>query len=236
MNNLSRSLWGILLVVIGVVIGLNSLNITHIDIFFEGWWTLFIIVPCFIGLFEQDTDDKKGNIIGLIIGIALLLGVRGIIRFDIIIKLIVPFILVAIGLSFIFSDGIKNKVSEKIKNTNCDDLESIVATFSEQKVNKDEEIFKGANLDAVFGGITLDLSKSKLEKEVIIKASSIFGGITLMLPKDVNVKIKSTPIFGGVNNKNINHKENKKTIYIDAFCMFGGIDIKWMEYRKLSKF
>ena len=34
----------------------------------------------------------------LIIGIALLLGVRGIIRFDIIIKLIVPFILVAIDL------------------------------------------------------------------------------------------------------------------------------------------
>ena len=35
-------------------------------------------------------------------------------------------------------------------------------------------------------------------------------------------------------NKHIN-KEPKKIIYIDAFCMFGGIDIKWMESKKQLK-
>lgn len=226
MNNLSRSIWGILLIIIGVIIGLNSLNITHINIFFEGWWTLFIIIPCFIGLFEQNKGDKKGDIIGLIIGIFLLLGAQDIISFSIIIKLIVPFILVATGISFLFGNEIKSKVTEKVKQTNNNDLENIVATFAEQKVNFDDEKFKGANLDVVFGGVTLDLRKSTLEKETVIKASSIFGGITIILPNDVNVKVRSTPIFGGVNNKNINHKENKKTVYLDAFCMFGGLDIK----------
>ena len=47
-----------------------------------------------------------------------------------------------------------------------------------------------------------------------------------MLPDDVNVHVKATPIFGGVSNKLRNHKDNKKTIYIDAFCLFGGVDIK----------
>ena len=47
-----------------VIIGLNAFHITNIDLFFDGWWTLFIIVPCFFGLFKD--QDKTGNIIGLI--------------------------------------------------------------------------------------------------------------------------------------------------------------------------
>ena len=62
MNNSKNIMWGIVLVVIGIVIGTNNLGITNIDVFFDGWWTLFIIVPCFIGLFSN--EDKMGNIIG----------------------------------------------------------------------------------------------------------------------------------------------------------------------------
>lgn len=226
MNYLSKSLWGFLFIILGIIIGLNSLNITHIDIFFRGWWTLFIIVPCFIGLFDQDQSSKTGNVVGLIIGVSLLLASWNIVRFDMILKLIFPFILVCIGLSFIFGDMFTKKVAEKVKVVNKNEMDSIAAIFAEQKIKKDGEKFKGANLDAVFGGINLNLIGSELEKETVIKASSIFGGITIIVPKDVNVKVKSTPIFGGVNNKTIYNKDNKKTIYIDAFCMFGGIDIK----------
>ena len=65
-----------------------------------------------------------------------------------------------------------------------------------------------------------------IEKEAVIYASSIFGGIEIFVPSDVNVKVKSTAIFGGTSNKVINQKENEKTIYIESFCMFGGVDIK----------
>lgn len=225
MRDLTKSMWGIVLIIIGLVLGLNALNITNINIFFDGWWTLFIIIPSIIGLFDEK-EERTGNIIALVIGVAFLLASQNIIRFEIILKLIIPFILVAIGISLLFGNNIKNKVTEKIKNTNKDNLENIVATFAEQKINKNSENFKGANLDAVFGGITLDLRESNLEKETIIKASCIFGGIDILLPNDVNVKIKSTPIFGGITNKIRNNNESKKTVYIDAFAMFGGIDIK----------
>ena len=47
------------------------------------------------------------------------------------------------------------------------------------------------------------------------------------MPDNVNVKVKSTPIFGGVDNKvRINKGENIPTIYVNALCMFGGVDIK----------
>lgn len=222
---MSKKLWGLLFIIIGIILGLNTLNITNINLFFEGWWTLFIIIPSLINLFDEQ-QNKTGNLIVLAIGIALLLASRNIINFEIILKLAIPFALVVIGLSFIFSDGIKKTVTEKIKNINKDNLENIIAIFSDQKINKDEENFKGANLDCVFGGITLDLKNANFEKETIIKASAIFGGIDIILPNDVNVKVNSIPIFGGISNKLRNQKAHKKTIYIDAFCLFGGIDIK----------
>ena len=73
---LSNILWGLVLILIGIIFGLNALDIADINIFFDGWWTLFIIVPCFIDLFKD--RDKSGNIIGLIIGICLLLGCQNI--------------------------------------------------------------------------------------------------------------------------------------------------------------
>ena len=45
---LSKKLWGIVFVLFGIVLGLNALGITNINIFFAGWWTMFIIVPSLI--------------------------------------------------------------------------------------------------------------------------------------------------------------------------------------------
>ena len=102
MKKFGNVLWGIVLIVVGLIIGGNVLGITNINIFFDGWWTLFIIVPCFIGLFKE--NEKTGNVIGLLIGIALFLGCQDIINFDLIWKLALPTILVVIGLSIIFKD------------------------------------------------------------------------------------------------------------------------------------
>lgn len=220
-----KNVWGILLILLGTILGLNALEITNIDIFFDGWWTLLIIIPSISGLLEKE-EDKKENIIGIIIGLCLLLACQGILNLDLMIKLIIPFIFITMGVSFLFGEKNKEKITEKMKEMNKENSENIISTFSEQKINKENETFKGGNLDAIFGGITLDLRKANLEKETWIKVSCIFGGIDILLPDDVKVKVKATPIFGGVTNKLRNHKENKKTVYIDAFCMFGGVDIK----------
>ena len=49
MKKISTVLVGIIFVVAGVIIGLNSFGITDINIFFDGWWTLFIIIPAING-------------------------------------------------------------------------------------------------------------------------------------------------------------------------------------------
>ena len=71
MKKVSSILWGLVLVAAGVIFALNAFNITDIDVFFDGWWTLFIIIPCAIGLFTE--REKIGNIIGIVVGVFLLL-------------------------------------------------------------------------------------------------------------------------------------------------------------------
>ena len=174
MNNIKNILWGIILVIIGVIIGLNTIGITDIDIFFDGWWTLVIIVPCFIGLFTN--KDKTGNIIGLLVGVILLLGMQNIIDFNLIWKLLLPSIIVIIGLSLIFKNTFNSKINNEIKklnNKNTKDNE-YCATFSGQRIDFPNEEFKGATLNSVFGSITCDLREAKIKEDVVINASSVF--------------------------------------------------------------
>ena len=118
-------------------------------------------------------------------------------------------------------------MNDRIKELNKEGLEEYYATFAGQKIDMTDEEFKGCSLNAVFGGIDIDLRQSKLKGEKIINASAIFGGITIRVPEGINVKVKSTPIFGGVSNKTVITKGEKiPTLYINAFCMFGGVEIK----------
>ena len=208
MKNFGNVLWGIVLIILGIVIGGNALGITDINIFFNGWWTLFIIVPCFIGLFKE--KSKTGNIIGLLIGVVLLLCAQGVLNFSTIWKLILPAILIIIGISFIFKDTFDKKVSQKIKelNKNKANSEEYCATFSEQNVKFDGEKFNGTDLTAVFGSVKCDLKNAIIENDVIINASSIFGGTEIILPENANVKVKSSSIFGGVDEKRKNQEQN----------------------------
>lgn len=225
MNKVSNMLWGVVLVVIGVIFGLNALEITHINLFFDGWWTLFIIVPCFIGLFQE--KEKTGNLIGLIIGCCLLLGCLEVISFDLIWKLLLPTVLVLIGLSFIFKDILQRNFKTEIgKLAKKDGNQEYCATFAGQDVDFSGEEFTGCSLSAVFGGVKCDLRNAKIKEDAVIYASAIFGGITILVPDDVRVKISSTPIFGGVSDERKTKNDGKYTIYINATSIFGGVEVK----------
>lgn len=227
MKKIENILWGIVFIIVGIVLAGNALGLTNINIFFDGWWTLFIIVPCFIGLFKE--NEKIGNIIGLFIGIIFLLSCQGVIDFDMIWKLIFPAILIVIGFSFIFKDTISGKVSKEIKklNENKKDFCEYCATFSGQNVKFDNEEFKGAELTAVFGTVKCDISKAIINTDTVINAEAIFGGIEITVPENVQVKVKSTPVFGAVSNKTTNsNKENVHIVYINATSVFGGVEIR----------
>ena len=225
MKKISTVIWGIVLIAAGALFALNALNITNIDIFFDGWWTLFIIVPCAVGLFTE--REKTGNIIGIAVGVFLLLCCQDILSFSMLWKLLVPAIIVIIGLKMVFTGLFGNKANEIIAKIKQNGGETKVgcAVFSGCDIKYDNEIFEGAELTAVFGGVDCNLKNAIIEKDCAIQVSAIFGGIDILVPDNVNVKVSSNCIFGGTSNKTAAHKD-APTIYISGTCMFGGVEIK----------
>lgn len=225
MKRVNRILWGIALLAVSIVLILNVFQITNIEIFFDGWWTLFIIVPSLIGLFTG--HDKTADIIGLLIGVFLLLACQNILDFDMLWKLIVPVIIAVIGVKMILGGIGGNKGFVKSIETNGNNLKTAFAAFSGQDINFDNEVFRGAELTAVFGGIKCDLRNAVFESDTVINTCSIFGGMDILLPENVNIKVNSNSLFGGIDNKkHQNSNDNRYTVYLNGTCIFGGVDVK----------
>ena len=225
MKIVKNIIWGVLFISLGVIVALNSLGVTDIDLFFEGWWTLFIILPSIAGLISD--SDKTGAIIGLVVGIALLLSARGIIDFSSVFSLIFPIILVIIGVKIIFKALFKKKEKNGAFPKREGSQKEFHSTFSSLDLKFDGEVFEGADLEVAFGGISCDLRSAIIEKDVVLNASAAFGGIDIFLPDNVNVIVKSSALFGGVSDEKKRVRiEGANTIYINADTAFGGIDIK----------
>lgn len=227
MKKSNNIFWGVILVLLGVVLALNALDITNINLFFPGWWTLFIIIPSLIGMING--NDRTDNLIGLFIGVFLLLCCQGILDFGLLWKLMVPAIIILIGLKMILGNAFGNK-SEKLleeMRQNGDRLFEACGIFSGQNIRFDGEVFHGAALTAVFGGVKCDLRGAVIENDCVINACSIFGGIDLIVPENVNVKVRSNSLFGGISDKRKSVSGNyTATIYVNGTCLFGGVDIR----------
>ncbi len=225
MKKETKVIWGIVLVIAGVLFGLNALDITSIDIFFDGWWTLIIMIPCAIGLFTE--RDKTGNLIGLAVGAILLLCCQDILSFTTIWSLLIPVIIIIIGAKMVLSGFFGNKANDFVANMKQNGYNPRVgcATFSSCNMNYDNEVFEGAQLTATFGGVKCDLRNAIITKDCGIEVSAVFGGIDILVPSNVNVKVSSNSIFGGISNKTSVHKD-APTIYVSGTCLFGGVEIK----------
>ena len=118
-------------------------------------------------------------------------------------------------------------MTEEIKKLNKTETKEYCSCFSGQTIDFNNEEFMGCSVSAIFGGVKCDLRNAIIKDDVVINATSIFGGITIYVPVGVNVKISSTSIFGGVSDERKNKtKDSEHTIHVNTTSMFGGVEIK----------
>lgn len=293
---LSSILWGVAFIIAGLGFAGNVLGLWSFSLFFDGWWTLFIIVPCVISMIQN--RPNTGNIIGLCIGILLLLSSQNVLPSRVMWGMVFPVILVVIGINFLvrsnrnqyrgntyqgntyqdesyqggYRGGPKSSKSQSGSYGDAQQeqqagqgsssgqsgytgqseysgqhtytgqdtgksgsyqphMEAGVPQFSTifngRKISYNNEVFQGAVLHTVFGGMDLDIRNAIIDQDVLIKVNSIFGGIDILAPDDVLVMIKDQSFCGGVSNKKSPpYGTPRAVIYIDAQCVFGGVDVK----------
>lgn len=228
----SGLIWGIVILAIGTVLGGNALNIWYIDIFFPGWWTLFLIVPGLVGILRYGFDWGYGIL--TIIGIVLLLNCLDIVDKHLIWSLIFPLVLIAVGISIIASffrrgkrkdnDGNYNKSRAYKYDANSYPRYTAILGGGEYKNNSQD--LKGISAEAILGGIDLDLRDAKITEDILLELTAVLGGIDIILPDNVQVEIVSgIPVLGGFEHK-VNRNNFGPKVKIKYTVVMGGIEIK----------
>lgn len=207
-DKISALVTGFILIGIGVLIGGDILNLWRFSIFFPGWWTLFIIIPCVYSAIRYGFNT--GNVIGLAIGLVLLSSQQAFLRPYFSWKLVVPIALIVIGIAVIvgiFNPNYKNTCNygegTHYKGGISDEDKVINATVKETSEN-DNTSQKAAHdfhdipeIVAIFGGQDRNFSNVVFHGANII---SIFGGSDINLRDAIipeNCTINCTNIFGG---------------------------------------
>jgi len=89
--------------------------------------------------------------------------------------------------------------------------------------------FKGGELNAVFGGITLDLRRTNLPVgETVLDVNAVFGGITIYVPSDWFVETHLDAVFGGFQDNRLPKEplDTTRKLIITGSCVFGGGELR----------
>ena len=88
---------GVILILFGLLWASKAIRLFDFDIFFDGWWTLFILIPCGLGLMRR--QSKGANIFGVVMGLLLLMWRQGVIPFSYIPAILIAMVFILIGIS-----------------------------------------------------------------------------------------------------------------------------------------
>lgn len=217
----TRTLFGILLVVLGGLLLLDQTGAIEAGDIIGDWWPLFI-VAIGLGQLLEMRRLSPGPLIVIGVGVLLLLGELDVVPGSIW-NFVWPALLIAFGLALVF------RRASALPPGRPDEVVSASAFFSGNEVVSTSSSFRGASLTGVFGGVTLDLRQAQLAPEgASISVLAAFGGAEILVPRGWRVQASGLPIFGGFDNKaNAPADPASPLLTVDATVLFGGAEVKY---------
>jgi len=227
-KNYSRTLGiltGLSLVAVGVGYSGNIFGFwSGFSLFFPGWWSLFIIIPCLAGIIERGLASPFTA--GFIFGAVMLIMRVGL--FSSAWKLFLPAVLIYGGILLIF----RNRPFSYRRIFDTDSglafMMPIYRSFIIRKTVKIEDGFGGAEVTSWFAPVTLDLTKAKTADEAVIYAAAHFSPITIIVSPNINLRAVKVSGAAKLSVEAINYSDiiNMPTLHVNAKCKFNSITVK----------
>lgn len=246
-KNITALIFGILLF-LGGGLYLDTLFFDwQINIFFNGWWTLFIIVPSFISILFN--KPNWFNLSALFVGIILLLAAQDIIKYRDVWFCIIAAVVMCVGISLIIGAFRKptpiNQYNAAASSNGCDtnyqssnfagscyedgsSTPSYNGILSGVKSRNTSTNFEGAHISAVLGGAEIDLRDVIINKDVTVYCTAILGGVEVYAPKNIRINVVKTDILGSTECKAYTQPVDALVPIVTFNCtsVMGGVTIK----------
>jgi predicted membrane protein len=224
----NRAIIGVILVLVGLFLVMRNTGFfpDFIDHVIFSWPMLLVAIGLVITI--GSSGGKTSGIIVMAVGAFFL--IPQIFRETFNVNMFWPSIFIIIGIVFIFT---KRKGWNSISTSPQvgDDYIDYVHVFSggERQIVSDN--FRGGKVTAVFGGSEIDFTKAKLAPGVSeLELACVFGGTTIIVPDDWNIKIEVVPVLGGFgDSRKLNPGriiDTSRQLVIKGAVVFGGGEIK----------
>ena len=226
-NNFAGIILGLLFLVIGAGYLAEVLGIIdEFTIFFDGWWTLFIIVPCFCGLVGK-SGDKIGYLIGIAIGLFFLLSAQDILNGERLWALLLAAVCVLIGINLILPKRKREKhaeyhetVTDRFDRSGSDTGKDTAERFVDAEVVGETVYEKGQDVTVESSE---QYSQNTADGEKVV-CSAVFAGRDIRVDNSCFDGADLSALFGGID-LNLKNAIIQKNVTIEVKAIFGGIDI-----------
>jgi hypothetical protein len=222
--DLGRLLLGLTIVALGVLFLLDSAGVLDADRAIDRWWPALLVAAGVFTLLERPASVVRGALLTGA-GVILLLFTTDLLE-ESAWDYVWPALLILAGLV------IAARWSGRTipKGASEEDVVRSTAVFGGHRIVSTAQRFRGAWLTAIFGGVTLDLRDAVPAPDgASVNATVAFGGVDVLVPKGWRISVRSTPIFGGTDDKtdhSVLPAPDAPTLHVDAVTVFGGVDIK----------
>jgi hypothetical protein len=233
-NNLTqrRIVYGILIVLVGVVALLDNLHVFSARAVLQFWPTVFIVLG---GLKMAQARNRTGYVVGALLitaGGLILLQRLGLIWFSW--RELWPVALIAVGVLTIFKKGLGDALHQGVtaREGNAlsasadDDNLDVLAIMGGHTMTIVSQDFRGGEVTSVMGGAEIDLRHASMQSEAIIHVFIAMGGLVLKVPTDWAVITNGVPIMGGIDDKSVPPMNPSKRLVVKGFILMGGVEIK----------
>jgi predicted membrane protein len=124
----------------------------------------------------------------------------------------------------------KEKPADFSTNTNTwrsDDRLQETAVFGNIRKTLITKNFVGGEVSSVFGSAEVNLLQADMVQEARLELNAVFGSIKLIVPAHWQVKMETTAVLGGIDDKRSKHAiYSDKVLRLEGNAVFGGIQIE----------
>lgn len=127
-----------------------------------------------------------------------------------------------------FVESKKQDMAPNFRREATDDVDYMVNVFSGSTRSGAFKLPKELRCVSIFSGTDIDLTHAQFCQDIVkIKVFSLFSGVDIYVPENVNVISKAFCIFGAIDNDVANSaNSDAPTVVIEGLSIFSGVDIE----------